>query len=99
LSFREMAAIVGISFILIAVYQLATGSLTLHVGRGPWPTPRLSSRGTRLFALGLVSFGSLMAIVAWSPVQLNGPSVWVVVGVLLAASYGFWWSAIRTWKR
>ncbi len=92
-------AILGSCFVLIAIYQLATGSLSLHVGKAPKPAIRPSPRGTRLFAAGLACFGTLMAAIGWAPTALQGIAAWVVVIGLLVASWAFWWSAIRIWKR
>ena len=93
-----MTAAIGGAFVLIAVYQLVTGSMTFHVGRRR-PTVSVSARGTRIFAVGLASFGVLMLLMFWNPSQLEGATRWVVVIGLLVLSFGFWWIAVRIWIR
>jgi hypothetical protein len=96
-----MTGVFGACLLLIAAYQLATGSLALHVGGAtgrPLALPT-NPRGTRLFALGLVCFGILIGILAWQPSQMpNAVSLIVVLGLIVLA-YFFWWSAFRLWKR
>lgn len=99
LSTVNYLAILGSCFVLIAVYQLATGSLSLHVGKAPKPAIQPSPRGTRLFAAGLACFGTLMAVIGRAPTALQGIAASVVGVGLLVASWAFWWSAIRIWKR
>ena len=99
MSFRLMTGVVGASLLLIAAYQLVTGSLALHVGRAGRPSIPMNPRGARLFAMGLVSFGILLAILAWQPVQIPDAIAVIVVVGLLVLAFVFWWSAIRTWTR
>src|SRR5260370_18350379 len=82
-------AILGSCFVLIAIYQLATGSLSLHVGKAPKPAIRPSPRGTRLFAAGLACFGTLMAAIGWAPTALQGIPAWGCVTVLLGPHVAF----------
>jgi hypothetical protein len=90
--------ILGACFVLIAIYQLVSGSLALHVGRAPKPAFRPSAKGTRLFAAGIACFGMLMALISWAPPALQGVAAVVVVGLLIA-SFVFWWFAMRIWKQ
>lgn len=101
MSFRVMTGVFGACLLLIAAYQLVTGSLALHVGKvtgRPLALPT-NPRGTRLFALGLVCFGVLIGLLAVQPSQMpNAVSLLIVIG-LIALAYFFWWSAFRIWKR
>jgi MFS family permease len=98
MSSREMMEILGACFLIIAVFQLVTGSLSVHVGRAK-PSITLSARGTRLFAVGLASSGVLMLLVVWGPSQLQGTTAWIAVVGLIAVTVGCWWGAVQMWKR
>lgn len=92
-------AIIGACFVLIAVYQFATGSIALHVGKAPTPpTLKLSARGTRLFAVGLTSFGVLMLLTTWQASELPPVIRWLLAVGLIVLTLAFWWAALRTWK-
>ena len=69
MSFRWMTGVVGVSPLLVAAYQLVTGSLALHVGKAV-PSIPMNPRGTRLFAVGLVCFGIVLKILALQPAQI-----------------------------
>lgn|SRR5436305_2620983 len=100
MSFRLMSGAIGAVLLLVAVYQLVTGSMAVPVGNpARVRSLPLHPDGVRQFALGLVCFGILLGILAWRPTNVpNGVSLAVVIG-LVGGAYLSWWSAIRTWKR
>jgi phosphatidylglycerophosphate synthase len=98
MSSREVMEILGACFLIIAVFQLVTGSLSVHISKAK-PSITMSARGTRLFAVGLASSGVLMVLVGWSPTQLQGTAAWIAVIGLIAVTFGCWWGAVQMWKR
>lgn len=99
MAFRVLSGIVGASLLIVAAYQLITGSVAIRWAKTRQPRVPIDPLATRLFALGLVCMGVLLAILAWQPTGVS-TSVRLILGVgLLGLAYVFWWSAIRTWKR